>query len=101
MIEVGQRVRCVDDGPGHTLTWVQCPLRRGAIYTVLEVYVRRIRSLCVDGDPAHFWSEKRFEPVVSRPTDISVLERLLNPINHEVLDEPVVNEPVWIEWPSS
>ena len=71
MFYVGQKVVVIDDSvDGHGQA---PPFAKGDIVTVLgrQYYVRLLE---VEGH----WKPDRFRPIVSRPTDITVFEKLLD-----------------------
>lgn len=101
MFFVGQKVQAVKHPQGYSYFVV--PERRGEfklnepevgpIYTVRALYVSPISGSEfvllneIRNDPSYLmegylevgWPGDRFRPVVDRPTDISIFERLLNP----------------------
>ena len=92
---VGQKVVCVDDGPGQlrgTRVWER-PIVNGQIYTIRWVgiapYYNRlgVRLVGVDRGPDKFnreWDDMplnahRFRPLIERKTDISIFTAMLKP----------------------
>lgn len=79
--QVGQKVVCVDDSPGEL---GPTSVKRGSIYTVSRVYLDsgQIGICLAEAKPCHallgFWA-RRFRPIVSRKTDISIFKRMLTP----------------------
>lgn len=88
---VGQKICCVDDG-GWKCSLRNVPNRpvRGRIYTIRSFYKEDSIYLEEILNPSDakwkngeigegcFWT-RRFRPIVSRKTDISIFTRMLNP----------------------
>lgn len=95
MFHVGQRVVCVhDEWVGHSVQvkeGIPCPLKVGQVYTVtrenqhggfgIDGISRKKLCLwlseCEHPQPSIGFDARRFRPVISRPTDISIFKELL------------------------
>ena len=80
---VGQRVVCVNAQSGFAASYVVCPLKENDIYKITAIRDDATRThgagIMVDGDPLHFWSQKRFRPAVERKTSIEIFTAMLKP----------------------
>lgn len=87
MLNIGQKVVCVNDKPPpRPYLWTKSYLKRGRIYTIRETGLITAGGSCgvklvgiklgPRDDP---FGQIRFRPVVERKTDISVFKKMLLP----------------------
>lgn len=83
---VGQEVVCID-ASNYYLSGAPVPLSKNSVYVVAEDHGWAINLVGLGSGQMAAFHNKRFRPVEKRKTDISVLEALLLPANHKVLED--------------